>query len=84
MRDTHPSQSRSAVADKIVGAPRRVTGKAIPAQTQQRRLGDSAVFVADGQKARQALGWPPRFEDLGAIVDQRQLLPAATRGPTPA
>ncbi|MBU2855932.1 UDP-glucose 4-epimerase GalE, partial [Acidithiobacillus ferrooxidans] len=33
------------------------------------RPGDPAVLVADSQKARRELGWEPRFEDLGTIVE---------------
>ena len=51
--------------------------------------------VADGQKARQTLGWQPRFENLGTIVDhacrwgkgivdQRLVLPHVTRDSIPA
>ncbi|MHB1660431.1 MAG: hypothetical protein ACYCRF_14180, partial [Acidithiobacillus sp.] len=54
---------------EVIDTARRVTGQPIQAQTQARRPGDPAVLVADSQKARRELGWEPRFEDLGTIVE---------------
>jgi UDP-glucose 4-epimerase len=53
---------------EVIDTARRVTGQAIPAQTQDRRPGDPAVLVADSQKARRELGWQPRFQELETII----------------
>jgi UDP-glucose 4-epimerase len=34
----------------------------------QRRRGDPAILVANAGKARELLGWEPRFSDLETIV----------------
>uniref|UniRef100_E6QEK6 UDP-glucose 4-epimerase n=1 Tax=mine drainage metagenome TaxID=410659 RepID=E6QEK6_9ZZZZ len=54
---------------EVIDTARRVTGQPIQAQTQARRPGDPAVLVAESQKARRELGWEPRFEGLGTIVE---------------
>lgn len=46
----------------------RVTGKSISHRDAPRRAGDSARLVADSKRAREELGWRPRFADLDDIV----------------
>ncbi|MHB8367210.1 MAG: UDP-glucose 4-epimerase GalE [Acidithiobacillus sp.] len=53
---------------EVIDTARRVTGQPIREIIQERRVGDPAVLVADSQKARQILGWEPRFEGLGTII----------------
>jgi UDP-glucose 4-epimerase len=53
---------------EIVEAARRVTGQPIPVDVKPRRPGDPPVLVASSQRAREELGWRPRFEELDAIV----------------
>jgi UDP-glucose 4-epimerase len=53
---------------EVIDNARRVTGQPIQEIIQERRPGDPAALVADSQKARQILGWQPRFEGLGTII----------------
>ncbi len=53
---------------EVIDTARRVTGRSIPVEMQERRSGDPAILVADSQKARQELGWQPRFADLETII----------------
>ncbi|EKK20849.1 UDP-glucose 4-epimerase GalE [Fructilactobacillus florum] len=53
---------------EILAAARRVTGQPIPAKIAPRRPGDPDTLVADSQKARQILGWQPRYDDIEAII----------------
>lgn len=53
---------------EVVDTARRVTGKAIQMEMQERRAGDPAVLVADSQKARRELGWQSHFADLETII----------------
>src|SRR3989304_76906 len=40
----------------------------IPTETVARRPGDVAVSVASSQKAKEILGWNPRYSDLDSII----------------
>ncbi|MCC3375800.1 UDP-glucose 4-epimerase GalE [Cohnella sp. REN36] len=53
---------------QVIDISREVTGHAIPAKIEARRAGDPAVLVASSDRARQELGWTPRFPDLKDIV----------------
>ena len=53
---------------EVIDTARRVTGQRVPEIVEERRAGDPAVLVADSQKARQILGWEPRFEGLWTII----------------
>lgn len=53
---------------EVIDAARRVTGHAIPSVVEGRRPGDPARLVADSRRARQQLGWQPRFTDLDTII----------------
>lgn len=53
---------------EVIDTARHVTGQPIQEIIQERRPGDPAVLVADSQKARQILGWQPRFEGLRTII----------------
>jgi UDP-glucose-4-epimerase GalE len=45
-----------------------VTGRPIPSTVAPRRLGDPPCLVAASDKARQVLGWAPRYSDLETII----------------
>lgn len=51
---------------ELVEAIRAVTGRPFPVAEAPRRDGDAPVLVADNRKARETLGWAPRFglEDI--------------------
>jgi UDP-glucose 4-epimerase len=53
---------------QVIDACRRVTGHAIPLVIGERRAGDPPELVADATRARQVLGWQPRYTDIDAIV----------------
>jgi UDP-glucose 4-epimerase len=53
---------------ELVELARKVTGHAIPARIVDRRPGDPAQLVADGARARKALGWKPVRSKLEQIL----------------
>ncbi len=54
---------------EMLDAARRVTGRPIPVTVGPRRPGDPARLVASADKARDELGWQPRFTDMESIID---------------
>ncbi len=54
---------------EVIAAAERVTGRTVPAVTAPRRAGDPPRLVADWRKARERLGWTPRFGDLDTIIE---------------
>jgi UDP-glucose 4-epimerase len=54
---------------EVIETARRVTGKPIEAVTGPRRAGDPSRLVADAAKARELLGWDPKFPDLESIIE---------------
>lgn len=53
---------------EVVDAARAVTGHPIPVSIGPRRDGDPAKLVADASKAREILGWTPRFSRIETIL----------------
>lgn len=53
---------------EVIETARRVTGRAIPAQECDRRLGDAPILVGSSEKARKILNWNPQYPDLEAII----------------
>lgn len=53
---------------EVIEQCRRVTGISIPAQLSPRRPGDAASLFADTRRARELLGWEPRYSSLDNIV----------------
>ncbi len=53
---------------QVIDMCRQVTGHPIPAVVGPRRAGDPPELVADARRARQELGWVPRYESLEDIV----------------
>lgn len=54
---------------QVLDTARRVTGREIPSRMGPRRAGDPAVLVASSHRIREDLGWRPRHQDLGEIVE---------------
>jgi UDP-glucose 4-epimerase len=54
---------------EVVEACRRTTGHKIPSVIGPRRPGDPPELVADASRARQVLGWQPKYADLESIVE---------------
>lgn len=53
---------------EVIETARQVTGREIRAEVAPRRPGDPAVLIADYQRARDVLGWKPRYGDLETII----------------
>ena len=53
---------------QMLEAAREVTGKEIPAKMAPRRPGDPDSLVAASEKAREVLGWKPKFDDVHDII----------------
>ncbi len=53
---------------QMLEAARRITGKEIPAQKAARRPGDPDTLIASSEKARQILGWEPKFDNIDKII----------------
>jgi UDP-glucose 4-epimerase len=53
----------------VIDTARRVTGKEIPVRIGPRRAGDPAVLIASSDKIKSELGWQPKYQDLGVIVE---------------
>ena len=54
---------------EVIETAREVTGHGIPAEVAARRSGDPPVLVSGGTRARDLLGWEPRYADLRTIVE---------------
>ncbi|GAW32743.1 UDP-glucose 4-epimerase GalE [Carboxydocella sp. JDF658] len=54
---------------EVISVARQVTGHPLPVQIGPRRPGDPARLVAAAEKARQVLGWQPRYPDLMAMIE---------------
>ncbi len=53
---------------QIIGVCRKVTGRDIPVEEAARRAGDPPILVASSSKAREVLGWRPRYAAIEDIV----------------
>lgn len=53
---------------EVIEAARKVTGHPIPAKEEERRPGDPSTLIASSEKAREVLGWDPKFADLDVII----------------
>jgi UDP-glucose-4-epimerase GalE len=53
---------------QVIDMAARITGGAIASTVAPRRDGDPPQLVAAADKARQALGWTPRYSDLETIL----------------
>jgi len=54
---------------EVIRAVERVTGRPVPVTSGARRPGDPPALVAQPDRARAALGFVPRWQDLEAIVE---------------
>lgn len=54
---------------EVVEAARKVTGRQIKAVIGPRRPGDPSRLIADARKARDLLGWEPKFTDIESIIE---------------
>lgn len=54
---------------QVLDAVAEATGREVPHEDAPRRAGDPARLVADSARAREVLGWQPRFAELRTIVE---------------
>jgi UDP-glucose 4-epimerase len=54
---------------EVIDAVKRVSSRDFAVRLSDRRPGDPAAIVADGQRLRTQLGWAPQFDDLDTIVE---------------
>jgi len=52
----------------VIAAVERTTGRPLPVRDAPPRPGDPPAIVAGAERARRALGWSPRYDDLDFIV----------------
>src|SRR5262245_46065228 len=61
--------SRGSSVREVIRTVEDVTGRTVPVKEGPRRLGDPPALVAAADRARQALGWSPRYDALRPIVE---------------
>jgi UDP-glucose-4-epimerase GalE len=54
---------------EVIRLAEEVTGRRIPRRVSGRRAGDPPTLVAASTKVRSELGWSPRYEELGPILE---------------
>lgn len=54
---------------EMINAARKVTGKAIPAKSGERRAGDPSTLVASSAKAAKILSWKPSRTSIEKIIE---------------
>jgi UDP-glucose 4-epimerase len=53
---------------EVIQSVERVTGRPVPVQYANRRIGDPTTLVADSSKIKATLGWSPQYSKLDIIV----------------
>jgi UDP-glucose 4-epimerase len=71
---------------QVIEAVKRVSGVDFKVDIAPRRAGDPAQIVADSKRARELLGWRPRYDDLATIVRdalawERELIARRAKAP---
>ena len=61
------SQTGVSVFEMVERA-RAITGRKISAEVTGRRAGDPSELVASSLKARELLGWVPKFSDVDTLI----------------
>lgn len=54
---------------EVIAAAERVSGRCIACAVAPRRPGDPPTLVASGARAREQLGWRPRYSELDVIIE---------------
>jgi UDP-glucose 4-epimerase len=54
---------------EVIETAERVTGKPVPVEVGPRRAGDPAGLVASAERIRTELGFTPKLQDLGTIIE---------------
>ena len=53
---------------EMVDRARAITGREVPADISGRRAGDPSELVASSAKARELLGWVPKYSDVDTLI----------------
>jgi UDP-glucose 4-epimerase len=53
---------------EVIDTAQNVTGKEIKVTETDRRQGDPPILVGSSQRARELLGWKPKYDDLSQII----------------
>ncbi|WP_078429784.1 UDP-glucose 4-epimerase GalE [Alkalihalobacterium alkalinitrilicum] len=53
---------------EVIEVARKLTNHPIPAEVKERRAGDPAVLIASSEKAKNVLGWIPKYDSLEKII----------------
>lgn len=53
---------------EVIDVARRVTGHPIPARVEERRAGDPSTLIASSRKAKEILGWNPKYNYPETII----------------
>ena len=53
---------------EIIEAVKRVTGRTVNVIMTDRRAGDPAILVGSSEKAKEVLGWTPKYADIDTII----------------
>ena len=59
---------KGTTVKEIIDAARKITGKEIPAEDVERRPGDPACLYATSKRAKELLGWEPKYSDVETLV----------------
>ena len=60
---------KGTTVKELLDAARKITGKAIPAEDVERRPGDPASLYTSSKKAKELLGWEPKYSDVDTLVE---------------
>ena len=59
---------KGTTVKEIIDAARKITGKEIPSEDVERRPGDPACLYATSKRAKELLGWEPKYSDVDTLV----------------
>ena len=59
---------KGTTVKEIIDAARKITGKEIPTEDVERRPGDPACLYATSKRAKELLGWEPKYSDVDTLV----------------
>ncbi len=54
---------------EVIEAAKRVTDREIKVETAPRRAGDPSRLIAEAKKAREVLGWAPKYPEIDKIIE---------------
>lgn len=75
LREGNPSNSFNLGSStgfsnlEIVEVARKVTGHPIPLEIAERRSGDPDILIASSKKAKEVLGWQPKYDNMEKIIE---------------